>query len=169
MKAFPVRITLTCLAVLVVPHMAAADDASDTVADVAELKVLDGLLGHWTGTFDVGNTNLTLRSRWILEGRVLETKFEMDGGYHGLLLRTYDAEDEEYVFTYMDASGSVVLMTGSWDEDQQTLTTTGTNGGKTVTFSTRFVDERTTKWEISQSSAGAETTQIGGTNQRIRR
>ena len=60
-------------------------------------------------------------------------------------------------------------MTGSWDEDQQTLTMSGTNGGHEVTMSTRFVDAHTTKWTISQASAGAGATQIGGTNQRIRR
>jgi hypothetical protein len=169
MRILQNSLLLGCLAALVIPCTTFADDTSATVADVAELKVLDRLRGHWTGTLDGGNTELTLRSRWILDGHVLETKFTLDGGLQGLLLRTYDAEDDQYVFTYMDAAGSVLVMTGSWDEDQQTLRTQGTNGGKSITFTTRFIDEKTTKWEVAQSSAGAEASQIGGTNRRIRR
>lgn len=163
-------VMLTCPAAAVcLPAAHAGDEtATETVADVSELKVLDRLRGEWSGTLGGGDAKLTQTSRWILDGHVLETKFQLDGGFRGLLLRTYDADDSEYVATYMDATGSVVLMTGSWDENQQTLTTTGKNGGQKVTLSTRFVDGRTTQWTITQATGGAESSRITGTNHRIR-
>ena len=106
MKTLSLCVTLACLAAPLAGGMASADDASVTVADVVELQVLDRLRGQWSGTLDAGTTSLKLTSRWILDGHVLETKFELDGGFRGLMLRTFDAADDEYVTTFMGRIGN---------------------------------------------------------------
>lgn len=143
--------------------------AVEPAANVPQLQLLDRLRGEWTGTIGNGDAEMKLSSRWILEGQVLETKIEVGLGMRVLLLRTYDAENEKYVATYMDTEGSVVLMQGAWDENQQTLSTSGQRGAEVITLSTRFVDEQTAQWSITQSRGGAEVSQIGGTNRRVRR
>jgi hypothetical protein len=105
--------------------------------------------GEWIGTLDAdtSGSRLKLSSRWILDGHVLETTITMNDD-KCQMLRTWDKANQRYLVTYMDASGTALLMTGQWNEDQRELTTHGKQGAKIVTLTTKFVDDNTTRWTI---------------------
>lgn len=150
------------LSCVVVAGSLSADDSSGPAPDREELKLLDRLRGEWTGTLDGDSTGmrLTLSSKWILGRNVLQTTLKT-GETESLLLRTWDENDEHYVATYMDNSGTVLLMTGAWDENQQELSTSTTSGGDHVKLTTRFIDETTVRWSVTHGDAT-----ISGINRR---
>lgn len=145
----PMSQLLFSLSVALLPGMLCAQDDNGPAPDQPELKVLAHLPGEWTGTIDndESGNQLKLSSRWILGGHVLETKIRL-GNYEGHMLRTWDKANQRYAVTYMDASGTVLLMTGQWDEEKKELSASGKQGVKTLTLTTQFVDETTTKWTI---------------------
>lgn len=153
---------LLTLSVALLPGVIRAQSTEGPAPDRPELQVLAHLPGEWTGTLD-GDTSggkLKLSSRWILNGYVLDTTIKL-GDYQSRLLRTWDHAGQQYVLTYMDNSGSVLMMTGQWNEDRKELTASGKQGARTVTMSTQFVDDNTTQWTIKD---GDNT--ISGTNRR---
>jgi hypothetical protein len=141
---------LLCLSIALLPGvLCAQDDKGTAPADRPELKMLAHLQGEWTGTIDNGESesNLKLSHRWILGGHVLQTTIRLNE-YESHILRTYDNANQQYLVTYMDASGTALVMTGRWDKDQKELVASGKQGDKAVNLSTKFVDDNTTRWTI---------------------
>lgn len=146
----PTPILLLCLSMLLLPGvLCAQDEPTGPAPDLPQLQVLAHLPGEWTGTIDGDDSGnkLQLSSRWILGGHVLETKIKL-GTYESHMLRTWDKANQRYAVTYLDASGTVLLMTGQWDEEKKELSASGKQGAKTLTLTTQFVDDTTTKWTI---------------------
>jgi hypothetical protein len=145
----PISQLLLCLSVVLLPGVLCAQEDDGPPRDRPELKMLAHFSGEWTGTIDndESGNQLKLTHRWILGGHVLQTRVRLND-YEARILRTYDKANEQYLLTYMDTSGTALLMTGQWDENQKELTASGKQGDKRLTLATKFVDDNTTRWTI---------------------
>lgn len=142
-------ISLTILAVVLFSHSANCDD---TVKRSAELQVLDRFVGTWDfvvtakprdGQATTGKTSET--RRWSLGGKFVQfenPKTENPDEPHFHMLVTYDPAKKNYPGVLM-VGASRSLVTGNWDQENNTMTFTGSSpeDGGTFVFKNRFIDK----------------------------
>ena len=134
---------------------------------VKELKVLDQLAGSWTGTQPGSRRRTQTDSEWILSGRVLQTTSRLSDGNELLILRSYDTSMRKFVVSIWDARGMAVILPGTWDVDERTLTATTPAGESTVSYVSQLTDDDTEKWQIQFTDArGKVLRKLSGINRR---
>ncbi len=162
------RITALCLVIASAGQLAALRGAEPGHnPNVPELAALEGFRGKWSGP--VHNSDLTnnATSQWILEGRVMQTRFDVPGQLEGLIHRTYDVAGKQYVVTFLDSSGNVVLAPAEWDQSFRTMTATGPLGEDSFRLTNRFLNDDTEEWNVTITRPdGSIRVELTGTNHR---
>lgn len=128
-----------------------------------ELQVLDQYLGEWKGTINDQDGTSTNEMTWILNGQVLQQKYQYSDGAEGLILRGYDKLAGHYFITLFDSRGINLFLTGSWNEPTKTFEYTGNSGDNAVTIKSTFRNPQTADWTITLLSSNGDVTEIRGT------
>jgi len=139
------------LAVLVMAMLSHSANCDDPVKRSAELQVLDRFVGTWdlfvTAKPRDGQTATKKTSetrRWSLGGKFVQfenPQTENPDEPHFHMLVTYDPATKTYPGVMMSGAGRS-LVTGTWDQTNNTMTFNGKSleDGGTFVFKHRFID-----------------------------
>lgn len=160
------RLGLMALCLLVLGESLGAEDLRPD-ARIRELQILDRFAGSWTGTQPGSKRKVHVESEWILKGRTLQTKATLADGRELLILRTYDPVLKKFIATLWDSNGMAAIVSGDWDTEHTTLTTSAEAGNMQIRAEWQLVDEDTEQWQVVfADSSGKPQRQFGGTNRR---
>lgn len=146
------RVTFLTVAVLAAALCSLAAHGQDAPKRSAELQVLDRFVGTWdldvtntpaSGEIVTGKTSET--RRWTLGGKFVQfenSKTEKPDEPEFQMLVTYDPATKTYPGVLMSGPSRAVV-TGTWDQAQQTMTFRGTfsdDSGVKFEYTNRFLD-----------------------------
>lgn len=141
----------------------------------AEHRQFDFWIGEWEVTRPDGKPAGTNRITRILNGCVLLEEWSGAGGGAGKSFNLYDARQRRWHQTWVDASGSLLQLTGGLDDsgamvmsnEQPAPAGTGTVRNR-ITWTPRSATEVRQHWESSADGGTTWTTVFDGVYRKVR-
>jgi len=170
------RVVVGCFALVALSLFALPLHAADGPSpDVPELKVLDHYAGTWDVTFEtteIGFSKGEASSKWILDGRYLQTTSSTQSADGAMklsmtTLMTYDVNKKAYRGWTFVSNGTNSQSNSTWDEKSKTYTTISSPDGNGIVskITADFSEQDVEKWKIViQDKAGTRLAEIRGKN-----
>ncbi len=143
---------------LILSHSVFAAEKENSVE-----SLFDFWVGDWELTWTAANGKVGKGANKIdriLDGKVIEEKFEAANGYKGRSLSVYDVQNKEWKQTWTDNRNGYLTFVGESDGDNRIFKTKKTvKNGKEVIQRMVFhsIEKDSFTWEWMQSEDGGES------------
>ena len=144
MQSHPLRVVLVVVGCLVAPLIAAA-----APCDAGEHRQFDFWLGDWEVRTPDGKLAGTNRIGREYDGCVLHDRYTTGGSYSGESLNVYDAPRKAWHQTWVDTSGTLLLLEGGLRDGRMVLEGGLRDGRMVLEGRTAGADAQTTKHRIT--------------------
>ena len=147
------RLIAITITVLAAAGFAESANADDTPERSPELQVLERFIGTWdsvvTNETTGAETSTIEERRWSRKGQfVLSEDFDRLTKKEAHFLMTYDPNAKVYRTCFI-TEGSVAIILGTWDEDNDTMTWSGTDSaGNRLSGKSRFIVKDHVEWSM---------------------
>ena len=142
--------------------------ADGPASDVPELMVLKQFVGNWEGKDPDGQKTVS-ETEWTLNGRFIKQEYSTGEKTKGMIMRGYSLNENKYVMTIFDSSGTAITMSGVWNPETKTLTCSGDLAdGIKMTVKSSFPNPDIEAYKIIVTVDGDVVNEFTGENHRVR-